>query len=311
MPAQSYKRRGGLKRGTGRGGIPHPGEGGYDYPRGPYGATGYPGSTPAALGRIPHAQTEQGRRDRQLTATAAQDRDTNPRYIRPDGSPRQPRARQMRSTSPERRMTPLTGALGPAGHKPPRNQVAQRYKAVPGQVRSYRPAANPGKTGAHLAGPSALHPGTTVYGDPDGTPIPGMAPAPGWPPEVTVVSRFVSGEGAQEGYAVNRPPEFAKGGVAGFPPGYDGNRHLRGARLTGQRYFGALAEQQRIGLPSDSYGISRARGPRHRPVRFEQPAPWTANYYDVAPEHGRTSPDMIHRSPTSARRPRGRSPRRG
>lgn len=308
MPAQAYKRKTGLKRGTGRGGLPLPGEGGYDYPRGPYGATGFPGSTPAAKDTHTQRRPEGARGLRQLTPAQAQHEWAQLPTRRANGTPRQPFARQMRSTSPEHRSSPVIGADAP-GAENVRNAVAQRFKAKPGDWRPYRPAANPGKTGAHLDGPSRYHPETEVHGHPDGKPIPGMAPQPGYPPTVTVPSRFVSREGGQEGYAVNRPLEFAHGGTAGFPPGYTGSRHLRGARLTGQRYFGALADQQRIGLKSDSYGIARARGPRHRPVQFRQPGPWTANYYDVAPEQGATAPDMIHRSPGRARP--GRRVRRG
>jgi hypothetical protein len=169
-------------------------------------------------------------------------------------------------------------------------------------VRAYRPAANPGKTGAHLDGQSVYHPGQKIYGHPDGKPIPAMLPVPGAPPEVVVVSRYVSLEGAQEGYAMNRELRFAKGGKpASYPDGYEGDEHLRGGRFTGQRYFGDLGEQQQIGLDSDSYGIARRRGPRHRPVRFEQPGPHTANYYDVPPDEGTQAPDMIHKSPGRGR----------
>lgn len=347
MPAQHQRPRGGLRRGTGRGGIPHPGEGGYDYPRGPYGATGFPGSTPASKGRLEHSQGPDGRKDPQFagkptltnpdvwardTGPAALDvapvrvprpqrpygdnpftpgRETGPsRFIRGgrqkgSGTPRQPRARQMRSTAPEHRMTPHIGALDMANRKPPRNEYAQRFRAVPGMVRVYQPAPNPGKTGARLIAPAQYHPGVTVYGAPDGKPVPGMDANPGPPPAVVAVSRYVSHEGGQEAYAMNRPLLFAKGGTpAPYPPGYVGNKHLRGGRLTGQRYFGAIEDQQRIGIPSDSYGIVRKRGPRHRPVRFDVPAPWTANFYDVSPDEGREDPDMIHRSA----RGRGRMP---
>jgi hypothetical protein len=350
VPAQTTKRRTGLKAKSPRPGVPLPGIGGYDYPRGPYGATGFPGSTPAAAHT--HAQTEQGRKDRQLTTTQTWARDTGPeftdpaptvvprpqpsysqveflpgtepgpgnRFLRGNGSPRQPYARTHRGehagkwrgeTGPEQRMTPVIG--GSPGSQNVRNTFAQRYKAVPGLVRAYRAAPNPGKTGAQLDAPSRYHPGTMVHGHPDGKPVPGMAPQPGYPPMVNVPSRYVSAEGSQEGYAMNRPLLFAKGGVAPYPSSFvrfTGNQHLRGARLTGQRYFGDLADQQRIGLPSDAYGIARARGPRHRPVQFQQPAPWTANYYDTAPEvDGDQAGDMIHVSPT---RPRaGRAVRRG
>lgn len=343
MPAQTTKRRQGLKAKSPRPGVPLPGLGGYDYPRGPFGATGFPGSTPASART--HAQTEQGRRDRQLTTTGIWARDTGPQaldfnpvrvprpqpsysdvefipgitdpastFIRRNGTPRQPRARQMRSTSLEHRMTPVIG--GSPGSQNVRNRIAQRYKAVPGLVRAYTPSPNPGKTGARLDAPAQYHPGQMVRGHPDGKPVPGMDANPGigpGQPSVVVPSRYVSAEGSQEGYAMNRPLVFAKGGVAPYPSSFTrftGNIHLRGGRMTGQRYFGDLADQQQVGLPSDSYGIVRARGPRHRPVKFEQPAPWTVNYYDTAPEDpGGQAADMIHVSPS---RPRaGRAVRRG
>jgi hypothetical protein len=281
--------------------------GGYDYPRGPYGATGYPGSTPAAA--VTHTQTSGGRRDRQLTASGNQAEWAVLPPRRPDGSPRQPRARTGEETSSEHRMTPIIG--GAPGSQNVRNTVAQRWKANPALWRGYRPSPNPGKTGARLNGASQYHPGTTVHGEPDGTPIPGMPVQPG-PPQVTVQSRYVSPEGSMEGYAMNRGLTFAKGGTpAPYPSSFTaftGNQHLRGARLTGQRYFGAIQDQQEIGLPSDAYGIARARGPRHRPVRFEQPQPWSANYYDSPPEAASQAADMIHQSPS---RPRAGRVRRG
>jgi hypothetical protein len=349
MPAQTTKRRTGLKAKSPRPGVPLPGIGGYDYPRGPFGATGFPGSTPASART--HAQTADGRKDRQLTTTAIWARDTGPeftgtgpttvpkpqpsygdveflpgtepapgnRFLRGNGTPRQPYARTHRGehsapwrgeTGPEQRMTPVIG--GAPGSQNVRNTFAQRYKARPGQVHTYRAAPNPGKTGARAIGPSRYHPGTTIQGEPDGKPVPGMAPQPGYPPMVSVPSRYVSAEGSQEGYAMNRPLLFDKGGVAPYPNSYvrfTGNQHLRGGRLTGERYFGDMAAQQKIGLESDAYGIARARGPRHRPVQFRQPAPWTVNYYDSPPDTGDQAPDMIHVSPS---RPRaGRAVRRG
>jgi len=314
-----------------------PGIGGYAYPRGPYGETGFPGSTPATLrrGRTGHRQTAAGRRDRQRSVTGAQvlytgeefqdPRPTEvpkpqPSYgdvrfrpgnrpsldnpvIAPDGSPRLPPGRSMaHSTAPEHRMDPHIGDLHLVNHKQVRNTVAQRIWAIPGQWRPYRPAANPGKTGAHLRGPSQYHPQTFIFGDPDGGPIPAMPYNPdGTPPQVIVPSRYVSLEGAQEGYAMNRPELFAKGGTPpAIPPGAD--PHIRGARLSGQRYFGDLEDQRRIGRDDDAYGIARRRGPQHRPVRFEMPEPWTTRYYDVAPEQGATAPDMIYRSPTPGHR---------
>jgi len=337
VPAQVSKRRAGLK-GTPRQGIPQPGTGGYAYPPGPFGATGYRGSTSAAAPT--HSQGRDGRKDPQyqgrptLNATSIRARDTGPefddvsvwavpkpqpspsqheftpgteaengnRYLRRDGTPRQPFARQKRSTSSERRMTPIIGANAP-GSQNVRNTIAQRYKADPSKVREYKPAPNPGKTGAHLNGKSQYHPDQQVYGQPGGKPIPGMDSTTANDNPVTVQSRYVSHEGAQEGYAMNRDLAFTKGGKpAGYPATYEGVRHLRGGRLTGNRYFGEIDEQQQIGLPSDSYGIARKRGPRHRPVKFEVPAPWSANYYDLPPHEGTQSPDMIRRSPGGGRR---------
>jgi hypothetical protein len=309
VPAPTRKRHGGLKKRTPRTpALPHPGIGGYDYPRGPFGATGFPGSTPASPRTHTEARPDGARGLRQLTPGQNQEEWAALPTRRANGTPRQPYARQARSTAAEHRMTPRIG--GAPGSQNVRNTVAQRFKAIPGQWRGYQPSPNPGKTGAHINGPSQYHPGTIVHGEPDGKPIPGMDANPGPPPSVMASSRFVSQERAQEGYAVNRALQFTKGGTpAPYPPGYRGNRHLRGGRLTGQRYFGALADQQRIGLATDGYGIARARGPRHRPIRFEQPGPWTANYYDVPGDQGEAAPDMIHRSPTRPRR--SRKPRRG
>lgn len=332
MPAQ-HQRRVRAKPQTPRAQtLPNPGIGGYDYPRGPYGKTGFPGSTPAS--KRTKGQTAESRRDRQLTATQIQERDTGPeftetwptqtpkpqpsygevrfrpgteadpgnRFIRPNGTPRQPRARQHRSTSAEHRMTPVIG--GAPGSQNVRNEFAQRYKARPELVREYRASPNPGKTGARFDGPSRYHPDVFVHGHPDGKPVPAMAPQPGYPPTVVVQSRFVSEEGSQEGYAMDRPMLFSKGGTPARQP-TGAAPHIRGGRFDGTRYFGALEDQQKIGLKSDSYGIKRARGPNHRPVRFEQPPPWTANFYDVPPDQGETAPDMIRRAPAAPRRNSG------
>jgi hypothetical protein len=355
MPGQHRPARRGLQPRTPRRGVPLPGIGGYDYPRGPFGQTGFPGSTPAAPRT--KRQDQEGRKDPQwlgrptLTAPDVWDRDTGPaaldvtpvrspkpqpsygdvefipgtptgpsQFLKRSGLPRNPRARRKDlTTGPEHRMTPVIGGTpGVLGApKLVRNEVAQRWKADPLKIREYRASPNPGKTGARATGvPSKLHPSVTIWGEPDGKPVPGMYPTPDQDQfSVTVQSRYVSHEGAQEGYAMNREQRFTKGGT---PAKWRQDlrptpNHIRGARLEGDRYFGAIRDQQRIGLDSDSFGIARRRGPRHRPVRFEQPRPWTANYRDVAPDEGDQAPDMIHRSP---KRDRGRArhagrPRRG
>src|SRR5258706_11969347 len=118
MPAQTRKRRSGLKGKSPRAALPEPGIGGYDYPRGPYGKTGFPGSTPASAWT--HSQGPDGRKDRapenqpiggepyrDLEGQQREYYDRPPH--RPGGDPSQPLARQMRSTSPEHRMTPHIG----------------------------------------------------------------------------------------------------------------------------------------------------------------------------------------------------------
>lgn len=332
MPAQ-HRRSRGLATSPRASALPMPGISGYAYPRGPFGASGFPGSTPAS--RKTKGQGRDGRKDPSyqgrptITATGIRARDTGPEfdnpatrevprpqtsygqvrfrpgtspragntYIAPSGLPRNPKARRLDlTTGPEHRMTPVFDV--PMEVKTIRNDRAQRWKAAPGQIRDYRPSPNPGHTGAQLDGPSQFHPGQMVHGHPDGKPIPGS------PGTVTVLSRAVFGLDAESSdyYAMNREERFTKGGTpAPYPAWYRGDRHLRGGRLTGQRYFGDIEDQQQIGLPTDAYGISRARGPRHRPVRFEQPPSWSANYYDAPAPAGATSPDLVHQSPSGPR----------
>src|SRR5258706_471682 len=187
MPAQTRKRRSGLKGKSPRAALPEPGIGGYDYPRGPYGKTGFPRPTPASART--HSQGRDGRIDR----------------------------------------APQNQPIGGEPHSDPQGPQREDYDLPPP-----RPGGDPPQ-------PRAPHMG--------GTPAP-------------------------------------------YPAGYDGNEHVRGGRYTGQRYFGAIADQQKIGLDSDAYGIARRRGPRHRPVRFEVPTPHAANFYDVAPDQGTEAPDM-------------------
>ena len=57
------------------------------------------------------------------------------------------------------------------------------------------------------------------------------------------------------------------------------------------------------------YGVSRLRGPNHRPVYFNEPAPWTSQYYDTtasvgtpdSPGPGGQAPDAIYTSPDLGR----------
>src|SRR5215472_11112254 len=188
---------------------PNPGEGGYAYPRGPYGETGFPGSTPGT--KQTHPQTDEGRRERQLDASEAQDAWTNPRFIRRNGSPRQPYARnKAQADDTLRSYTPVIGADAP-GAENVRNTVAQRYKAVPGEAHTYLSAPNPGINGGKSSG-NTDH-GAVTGGDPT---------------DVTVISRFVSLEGAQEGFATDRRIPYK---IHDRPQGYRGAPSNRGADL--------------------------------------------------------------------------------
>lgn len=291
-----------LNRRPRRGGVPLSGAGGYDYPRGPVGATGFPGSTPAAPPT--HPQTPEGQRGARQTGgqqishgvpqwTPTQNQDEWGRFLGPDGFPYNPHARnQALATGYETRLDPAINRR-PPGDENQRNTVYYGGRqAMPGVVRAYLSSPNPGKNGGRPA-----RDGSAGYDNDAGAVVGGQ------PTAVTVPSRLVL-PADSDGYAVQRPIPIR---THAFPDGYQGDRHLRGAILSGQRYFGPVRDQQEIGLNSDAYGISRRRGPRHRPVRFERPGPWTANYYDVPPEQGSQAPDMIHRSPGGRGRGRGRS----
>lgn len=298
-----------LQRSPRRSGIPLPGVGGYDMPRGPYGEGGFPGSTPAAPATHPQSPDGQRGARPQLSATANQQQwATLPTRTR-SGLPRNPHARnQPLATGLERRSSPAINEPPPGDQKQRNTIYYGGVQALPSATRAYLSAPNPGKNG-----------GTNAIDGSGGFSTDAGNVAGGDPSTVVVPSRFVAPPDL-DGYAMDRPEAFDRTGPRGgpgyaaFAAGYRGDYHIRGGRLDGTRYFGALADQQRIGLPSDAYGIARRRGPNHRPVRFEVPPPWSVNYYDVPPEVGTQSPDMIHQSPgggrrTATRKDRSRSDR--
>jgi hypothetical protein len=159
-----------------------------------------------------------------------------------------------------------------------RNQIAQHYKAVPGQLHTYKskyrgdlPPVNP----SGQASDGNVHPerGTT---------------------DVTVPSRFVMWDGGSQTWSVQR--EMPYGGRG------DG---ARGAQLNGQRYFGQGQTDQFWNAGQGDYGIARRLGGK-RPVAFTQPAPWTGQFYDTTPavENATTNqaPDLVYVSPQARRR---------
>lgn len=113
---------------------------------------------------------------------------------------------------------------------------------------------------------------------------------------VTVQNRYVfQGGGVQTWWMERQMPYTSVG---------DGSR---GASLNGQRYYATGAPQFLEG-GMGSYGLSRASGPRHRPTNFQEPAPWSANYYDTTQQAGYETPgeagqvpNMIYTSPEPGR----------
>lgn len=162
--------------------------------------------------------------------------------------------------------TPWIRAQQPLGGQAPgsqnvRNQTAQRYKNTPGQTHTYRSAARADQAPVLSRGQNA-----------DGNVHPELASQ-----DVTVPNRFVM-PGATTGWAIlRRMPYTGRGDGA------------RGAQLSGQRYYGTGQADQFWNAGQGNYGIERMRGAGNkRPVAFNEPAPWTSNFYDTTSEVGTT-----------------------
>lgn len=159
-----------------------------------------------------------------------------------------------------------------------RNTRALNYKAKPGQAHTYKSApradtAPPNPTG--WASDGNVHPERVVQ-------------------DVTVPSRFVWNGGGVQTWSVER--EMPYGGRG------DG---ARGADLNGSRYYATGQQDQFWNGGQGDYGIARQQGyGNKRPVNFDQPAPWTSNYYDttdsVQSGAATQAPDMVYVSPQAA-----------
>jgi hypothetical protein len=134
-----------------------------------------------------------------------------------------------------------------------RNEIAQRYKAGPGELRTYKSAPR-----ADQAQPNSG--GQATDGNVNGI---------GISQDVTVPDRYIA-DGVI-GWSVLRE----------MPYGGRGNG-ARGADLNGQRFYATGQQTQFWNAGQGEYGVERKRGSGNkRPVAFTQPAPWTANYYDT------------------------------
>lgn len=205
------------------------------------------------------------------------------------GSPLAPAARagghsKMDTTTPKVRRQPVIGAGIPGGTNV-RNNFAQRFKNKPGEMHTYKSAPRADQAKPNRAGQAT---DGNVHADDAVT-------------QVTVPNRFVYPGGGNTTWTVQRQMPYNGRG--------DG---ARGADLNGQRYYAEFhgGQQQFMNAGQGDYGIARARGGDHkRPVSFQEPAPWTANFYDTTEDLGYQdtpnspshAPNMVYVSPSTGR----------
>lgn len=299
---------------------PLPGQGGYALGPGPYGATGFPGSTaaaPRAYGQTTEAAKLPVRHGVPLEGTETRQVSGRGDTGRPSASPRAttrvtlPRSRaaaelqrepaefyggpKLRTDAPvndtaggnllgrdgvgansvRNTETPVTKrqpqiGVGTPGAENVRNQIAERYKAVPGQTRQYLSA-----------------PRGELAGEGGGKRDQAVSP-------VSVPSRFVFEGGGNQTWSVQRDMPYNQGGH-------------RGAALNGSRYYGTGQDDQFVNGGQGQYGYRAAGrgGGVKRPVSFTEPAPWTSGFYDTTADsadagQGGAGPN-VHVSPAGGR----------
>ena len=170
-------------------------------------------------------------------------------------------------------------AQGVPGSNNVRNQVAQRYKAAPASTQTYKSAARADQAPVNSTGQAS-----------DGNVHPDRVTT-----DVNVPSRFVFRGGGVLSYAFDRQmPYTGRGNGA------------RGADLSGSRYYAEGQSDQFFDAGQGEYGRARQQGNgSKRPTTFQEPAPWTTNFYDTTQEvqsGGETqSPDMVYVSPVGGR----------
>ena len=264
-------------------GDPVPGIGGYDYPPGPAGQTGYPGSTSARRTNSQLARKNMGGSYPRGGGT---------------GTPNNPVGAQQahRQDQPGE----FHGGL-PAGGSSAATFVGPQYQDT---ERRYRPQhEHPAQiTVRNSMFVQGNVPGAPASSGPMGTSVPAGP------------NRYVMPEGAATSFyeALERKiPYTAKG--RGAPSSPHQPRHIRGAVLDGIRFSLSppILVPQRSG-----YGTARTRQ-GNRPTIFEEPPPWSARFYDTTaatggPDQAGTAAPVaaVYVSP-SVPRGQGRSYRRG
>jgi hypothetical protein len=239
---------------------PEPGIGGYDYPRGPSGETGYDGSTSATREDPEAAEYElhdnySGRKPRRKFQTIAyqQSRFNQDNWEIP-GNPDEVRNTEVRNHQP------VSG--GVPGAQNQRNTIYRGGKqAIPGAIHDYHaaPNASEGKQRGFAITGSVEQVSRYKYDGPDG----------GLDLYQDTLSKRQMPYSGQQGYRGNL--RHARGGI-------------RGAVNDGQR-FGQdpLAGFFRQG---GAYGVNIRGQQRHRPTIYAEPAPWTSRFYDTTSEAG-------------------------
>lgn len=305
---------------------PLPGQGGYDMPPGPYGGSGFPGSTSSTRtlkGLNPRAAKvrsdsntgfEQGLSAVQQVRQASYrgDHPTKPRQTPSVATPQPELTRLMQENSTAEwfggqplqnqpgydlaGLNPLSGAAQAGGHSVRDTETPKVSKRAV-QISTGVPGSNNVRN--QIAQRYKNRPGQAhTYRPAPRADQPGSTPstaAIGEP--VTVENRFVYAGGGYESYWAERQMPYNGRG--------DG---ARGAQLSGERYYAAGPPAFENG-GNGMYGVARLRGPNHRPTVFAEPAPWSTNYYDTTADVGTTevpgtptqAPDMVYTSPSPGR----------
>ncbi len=309
---------------------PLPGQGGYDAAPGPYGGTGFPGSTSSTRtfrGASPRAAKIRADTDtgfEQALSATAQVRQASYRGDIPGAGTASPRA-----TPPVATPQPLAAALMQG------NSAAEFYGGQPLRTRpGYDLAGGNPLSGAARAGGHSARETTTPWRDAQpviGAGTPGAANV-----RNQVAQRYKNPAGQLHGYRpaprADQPGSTPSAAAAGAPvqvpnrftfPGggsqtwsverempYGGRGDgARGADLNGTRYYAAGGYDNFFNAGQGAYGQARLAGPLHRPTVFAEPAPWSANYYDTTagvgtpdnPGAAGQAPDMVYLSPQAPR----------